>query len=51
MGCSLGAALTTELFTGAVGSSNLGTAPAAETDRCAPDEPRVGTLSIVPSAV
>lgn len=51
MGCSPGTALTTQIFTGAVGSSDFGTAPAAETDRCAPDEPRVGTLSIVPSAV
>lgn len=48
--CLPGAALTTQIFTGATGTGDFGTAPAAETDRCEPDEPRVGTLSIVPRA-
>jgi hypothetical protein len=48
--CSPGTALTTQIFTGATGTSDFGTAPAAETDRCEPNEPRVGTLTVVPSA-
>lgn len=47
--CLPGATLTTQIFTGATGTIDFGTAPAAETDRCVPEEPRVGTLSVVPT--
>lgn len=47
--CATGASLTTQIFTGATGTTDFGTAPAAETDRCVASEPRVGTLSVVPS--
>jgi hypothetical protein len=42
--------IQTQLFTGARGTTDFGAAPAAETDQCASTaEPRIGTLSIVPS--
>jgi hypothetical protein len=39
----------TQIFTGARGTTDFGAAPAAETAECTTAEPRIGTLSIVPS--
>ena len=47
--CSQSLVLTTQIFTGPAGTTDFGTAPAAETIECGAVEPRVGTLSIVPS--
>ncbi|MDB5217882.1 MAG: repeat domain protein [Myxococcaceae bacterium] len=47
--CTGTTALTTQVFTGPTGTKDFGTAPAAETVACGDVEPRVGTLSIVPS--
>ena len=41
--------IQTQLFTGARGTTDFGAAPAAETAECTTAEPRIGTLSIVPS--
>ena len=41
--------IQTQLFTGARGTTDFGAAPAAETAECSTAEPRIGTLSIVPS--
>jgi hypothetical protein len=46
--CSPTVGLTTQIFTGAMGTTDFGTAPAAETTACGATEPRVGTLSLVP---
>ncbi len=47
--CTMPSPLTTQLFTGAIGTSDFGTAPAAVTDSCGVSDQLVGTLSIVPS--
>jgi hypothetical protein len=47
--CTSPSSLTTQIFTGATGTKDFGTAPAAETEACGAAEPRVGTLSIVPT--
>lgn len=47
--CSPALVMTTQIFTGATDTTDFGTAPAAETAACGAEEPRIGTLSIVPS--
>lgn len=46
--CTPSIGLTTQIFAGPTGTTDFGTAPAAESVECGATEPRVGTLSIVP---
>ena len=41
--------LETQLFLGAPGTTDFGAATSADTRECGPNDPRIGTLSIVPS--